>query len=118
MKVGSDLAPDAQGAEPPCFICHPGRRTMTGVHATGGDTMNDKRQNAEKEPGSVLKRQLNDDQRLTLAELEGFGWELKFIRRPLFQDPVPVVFDSDRKRFAVLERDGTLNESPGFDIRH
>jgi hypothetical protein len=80
--------------------------------------MNDKRHNVEKEPGSVMKRQLNEDQRLTLAELESFGWELKFIRRPLFQTSVPVVFDSDRKTFAVLEPDGTLNENPGFDIRH
>lgn len=80
--------------------------------------MNDKRHNAGKEPGSVMKRELNEDQRLTLAELEGFGWELKFIRRPLFQESVAVVFDSDRKRFAVLEADGTLNENPGFDIRH
>ncbi len=80
--------------------------------------MNDKRLNAGKQPGSVMKRQLNDDQLLTLAELEGFGWELKFIRRPMFQEPVAVVFDSDRKRFAVLEPDGTLNENPGFDIRH
>lgn len=80
--------------------------------------MDDKRHNPGKEPESVMKRQLNDDQRLTLAELEGFGWELKFIRRPLYQDPVAVVFDSDRKRFAVLERDRTFNENPGFDIRH
>jgi len=42
---------------------------------------------------------------------------LKFIRRPLFQDPIAVVFDSERKHFAVLEPDGTLNENPGFDIR-
>jgi len=50
--------------------------------------------------------------------LEAFGWELKFIRRPLFQTPVPVVFDSDRKKFAVLEPNGKLNENPGFEIRH
>jgi hypothetical protein len=80
--------------------------------------MSDKRHNPEKAPASVLKSGLNEDQRLTLAELERFGWELKFIRRPLFQDPVAVVFDSDRKNFAVLEPDGTLNEHPGFEIRH
>jgi hypothetical protein len=28
-----------------------------------------------------------------------------------------VVIDADRKRYAVLEADGTLNESPGFTIR-
>lgn len=67
--------------------------------------------------GRELKRDLNDEQLLTLNELERFGWELKFVRKPPFQPSVPVVFDADRKQFAVLEPDGTLNESPGFTIR-
>ncbi len=49
--------------------------------------------------------------------LEQFGWELKFVRRKAFQPPVAVVFDGDRKHFAVLEPDGSLNENPGFEIR-
>lgn len=65
----------------------------------------------------ALKRQLNEDQRLTLAELERFGWELKFIRKPPFQPAIAVVFDGDRRKFAVLEADGRLNENPGFEIR-
>ena len=64
-----------------------------------------------------LRAELNELQKLTLSELERFGWELKFIRKPMFLPSVPVVFDSDRKRFAVLEADGTLNENPDFDIR-
>jgi len=35
----------------------------------------------------------------------------------MFEQPVPVVFDSSRKHFAVLNDDGTLNEKPGFSIR-
>lgn len=70
------------------------------------------------ELSSVLKRELNEAQRTTLLGLEQFGWELKFMRRKPFQPPVAVVFDGDRKNFAVLETDGSLNESPGFDIRH
>ena len=66
---------------------------------------------------SALARELNETQKQTLRELERFGWELKFVRRPLFQAPIPVVFDGDRKTFAVLEADGTLNENPGFVIR-
>jgi len=65
----------------------------------------------------VLKRDLNQDQLIALADLEKYGWELKFVRRPMFQQPVPVVFDSDRKHYAVLKEDGTLDEKPGFDIR-
>jgi len=68
-------------------------------------------------PPRALERDLNEKQIYTLRTLETVGWELKFVRRKLFQDPIPVVFDGDRKKFAVLEQDGTLNESPGFDIR-
>jgi hypothetical protein len=66
----------------------------------------------------ALEKQLNDEQVATLRSLEHFGWELKFVRRPAFKEPVPVVFDGDRKKFAVLTADGTLDENPGFEIRH
>jgi hypothetical protein len=66
---------------------------------------------------SEMRKDLNEAQRTTLNDLERFGWQLKFVRRPLFKPSVPVVFDGDRKTFAVLEADGTLNEQPGFDIR-
>ena len=70
-----------------------------------------------KKSGRELKSQLNEDQQFALNELERFGWELKFIRRPPFQPPIPVVFDGDRKSYAVLLEDGTLDENPGFEIR-
>ena len=75
------------------------------------------RRKVDGRPSPALKRELNEDQRIALADLERFGWELKFIRRPMFQQPIPVVFDSSRKHFAVLNTDGTLDENPGFDIR-
>jgi hypothetical protein len=65
-----------------------------------------------------LRRELNEAQIDTLAGLERFGWELKFIRKPLFKDTIPVIFDGDRKVFAILEPDGKLNEHPPFPIRH
>ncbi len=75
------------------------------------------RRKAQKELSLVLKRELNEAQLSTLQALEHFGWELKFVRRKPFQQPTAVVFDGDRKSFAVLEVDGALNENPGFDIR-
>lgn len=69
------------------------------------------------ETGADLRAQLNEEQLLTLRDLERFGWELKFIRRPPFQDPIPVVFDADRKSFSVLKRDGTLENDPDIRIR-
>lgn len=65
-----------------------------------------------------MRADLNDAQKETLTDLERFGWQLKFVRRPIFQPSVPVVFDGDRKTYAILEPDGTLNEHPGFEIRH
>jgi len=75
------------------------------------------RRRLTKAQHAALVRELNDIQALTLAGLEQFGWELKFVRRPMFQASIPVVFDGDRKKYAVLEPDGTLNENPGFKIR-
>jgi hypothetical protein len=75
------------------------------------------RRKALRELSSVLKRDLNDAQLSTLQGLEQFGWELKFVRRKPFQPPIAVVFDGDRKNYAVLELDGSLNENPGFEIR-
>ena len=75
------------------------------------------RRRLAKELSIVLKRQLNQEQLLTLSSLESFGWELKFIRKPAFGPSIAVIFDADRKTFAVLEPDGEINESPGFEIR-
>ena len=75
------------------------------------------RRSAEQAASAKLRALLNEEQRVTLMELERFGWELKFVRRPMFQPSIPVVFDGDRKTYAILEPDGTLNENPGFEIR-
>jgi hypothetical protein len=64
-----------------------------------------------------LRQGLTPEQLDALHTLEQFGWTLEFVRRPLFQIPVPVVFDRRRERFVVLEPDGSLNENPGFHIR-
>jgi hypothetical protein len=63
-----------------------------------------------------LRQGLTPAQLSALETLEHFQWTLKFVRRPMFQDPVPVVVDREGKRPAVLRADGTL-ESPGFPIR-
>ncbi|MDQ3038843.1 MAG: hypothetical protein M3Q51_02750, partial [Pseudomonadota bacterium] len=71
----------------------------------------ERRAEAER-PKRTLRSDLNAAQQETLNDLERFGWELKFVRRPMFQPSIPVVFDGDRKTFAILEVDGTLNEHP------
>jgi hypothetical protein len=68
-------------------------------------------------PQRAMERDLNQDQLFALRGLERYGWELKFVRRPPSKKPIPVVFDSGRKKFAVLNPDGSLDENPGFEIR-
>ncbi|MGQ0799791.1 MAG: hypothetical protein ACT4NL_06730 [Pseudomarimonas sp.] len=69
------------------------------------------------EARSALKRQLNEDQRITLAEIERYGWELKFIRHPPFAPAVAVAQDSEKKKFVVIEPTGRINDQPTFKIR-
>lgn len=64
-----------------------------------------------------LRAGLSAAQLNALGTLEHFGWTLHFVRRPMFRDPVPVVFHRDRKRFVVLQADGTLDETPDLVIR-
>ena len=66
---------------------------------------------------SVLKSELNPEQKETLGELEKFGWELRFVRHDPEQRPVPVIFDAEREKFAVLDSDGNLDESAFINIR-
>lgn len=64
-----------------------------------------------------LSEFLNDAQLSSLNKLEGFGWNLEFVRRPLFQEVVPVLFHPDAKKYGVLNEDGTLNAQPGIQLR-
>jgi hypothetical protein len=60
---------------------------------------------------------LNLDQLMTLRQIENFGWQLAFVRRPLFQKHVVVVATSDSKKFGVLEDTGELNLQAEINIR-
>jgi hypothetical protein len=59
-----------------------------------------------------LRKGLTAAQQRTLEELEHFQWTLEFVRRPLFRDPMPVLFDRARRRCVALLPDGTLDEAP------
>ena len=76
----------------------------------------DRRTGVDQVPGN-LKEILNEAQLLSLNKLEGFGWSLEFIRRPLFQEIVPVLFHPDTRTVATLTDDGTLNTRPDIQVR-
>lgn len=65
-----------------------------------------------------LLAQLNDSQLRMLRELECFGWELRFVRRPPFVEPVPVIFAGDGDDpYITLRFDGSLDDQPTFGVR-
>lgn len=81
--------------------------------------MTDEERRKERKPLlDILKSELNTDQRETLDELEKFGWELRFVRHDPEQRPVPVIFDANKSKFAVLDQDGSLDENAFINIRH
>lgn len=76
----------------------------------------DKRSGKEPVPHNAAKM-LNELQNLALKQLEGFGWRLHFIRRPLFQELVVVVTDSTGEKMGILEEDGSINMAPAITLR-
>ncbi|MBT8116515.1 MAG: hypothetical protein KJO66_01675 [Gammaproteobacteria bacterium] len=64
-----------------------------------------------------LEDYLNDEQLTALRQIQAFGWELKFVRRPLFQDPVAVIINNDGDRLGTLETDGRIELRSDFNLR-
>ena len=64
-----------------------------------------------------IKSRLNELQHQTLARLEGFGWSVAFVRRPLFQDQVVVLFDPSGRQHAILDEDGSIDKTTDLPIR-
>ena len=53
----------------------------------------------------------------SLQKLEGFGWNLQFVRRPLFQQVIPVMLHPDNGTLCVMRDDGTLDSQPDIQLR-
>ncbi|WP_372012530.1 hypothetical protein [Pseudoxanthomonas sp. 10H] len=75
------------------------------------------RRKASSVDPQALRDGLTPPQLVTLEALQIFQWELAFVRRPLFQAPVPVLFDRARSRHVVIQEDGTLDEHPSLRLR-
>ena len=77
----------------------------------------DRREPLPRHDADKLRAGLTRAQLATLTSLESFRWRLAFVRRPLFQAPIPVLFDREETRYVVIEEDGTLNEQPTLQLR-
>ena len=79
--------------------------------------MNDEQRSGDKPIPDNINDYLNTAQKAELHKIEGFGWNIKYIRHPLFQDPVVFVTSADGSSIGVLEEDGRLNLEPDIQTR-
>ena len=77
---------------------------------------NEKRHDSDPIPKN-LEDWLTQDQIMALKHVESFGWELKFVRRPAFQDPIVVLYSGNGDTIGVMGKDGKIDMNPDIKIR-
>ena len=76
----------------------------------------ERRKGAPKMDDATLLAGLTPEQQATIHTMETFHWRLKFVRRPLFKIPVPVLFNREGDRYVVVNEDGTIDETPALKL--
>ena len=89
---------DIDGAEPPADII-------------------DRRDAAAADDPVALRSGLSRAQIDTLETMESFHWRLAFVRWPVFQAAIPVLFNRDGTRYVVIREDGSIDERPTLQLR-
>ena len=79
--------------------------------------MDNEKRKAEQKTPERIKDKLNEEQKLAMRQAESFGWELRFIREPLFQEPTAVIYSAGGDRIGVLEPDGRIDVKPDIKVR-
>lgn len=64
-----------------------------------------------------LEDWLNDIQLEMLRKIEILGFTLIFMRRPVRQDPVPIVINNEGNKIGILEKDGRINMEVDIAMR-
>lgn len=81
--------------------------------ATGGE----RRVGMEPIPDS-LDLYLTPTQMQALQTMQHFGWELAFVRRSDLNNIIPVIKNTKKVEFAVLDLEGDIIRDPDIGIRH
>ncbi len=76
----------------------------------------DKRGTQEPIPDN-LDYYLTTPQLESIYHLEEFGWQLAFVRRPLFSVPTVVLASPEGRQYAVIDEDGSLDLEPNLQLR-
>ena len=75
------------------------------------------RRAGEKPIPDNLENVLNKSQMTKLLQLESMGWRLWFVRRPLFQSVMPVLYDPTNSFTGVIEDSGDCNVDHNLQFR-
>ena len=79
--------------------------------------MSDEKRSSNKPVPDNINEYLTEAQSAELHHIESFGWTLKYVRRPLFQERVVAVMSPDGTSIGILEEDGRLNLESNVDAR-
>lgn len=79
--------------------------------------MDDEKRDQQKPIPDNLDDILSEFQSMALRRIEGFGWELRFVRQRAFHAPTPVIYSADGDKIGVLEEDGRINMEPDIKLR-
>jgi hypothetical protein len=61
---------------------------------------------------------LNPSQMTSLNTMQYFGWQLAFVRRSDLNNIIPVIKNSKKMEFAVLDAGGDIIRNPDIGIRY
>ena len=64
-----------------------------------------------------LEELLNKNQLQALSGMKHTEWELRFVRRPLFQEPVPIVLNIKDGSIGILDKDGSIRIQTDIKVR-
>jgi hypothetical protein len=76
----------------------------------------EKRQGRKPIPDHFRKL-LNVEQLDSLRQLERFGWEICFIRMPLFQPLLVALYNETTDQYGTLAEDGQLDTESTLSVR-
>jgi len=79
--------------------------------------MTEDRRKNKKLTQDDVKKILNREQLNALIESQHFGWRLRFIRRPLFQYPVPVLYNIKIDKVGIMDPNGHVNFDVKLEVR-
>ena len=79
--------------------------------------MDNNRRKGDLQSQGQLVELLSEAQKQALRQMERFGWQLEFLRQPLFQESVAVILSGEGDKIGVLDPDGRIELKPNLEVR-